>query len=130
MLQPEDQGEPNPSEDLVPKSWLSKHKHSFNFVTQAESNGSAETLGDDQQSALLYFRREIKRKSLTTVLVVLEDFGDVAGVDEAEELSERRRWHSAEGSGTLDPPPHPPYRGEAAVCVCVTDTYSQQDLQS
>lgn len=28
------------------------------------------------------------------------------------------------------PPPHPPYRGEAAVCVCVTDTYSQQDLQS
>lgn len=114
-------------ENQAPKSRLSKHKRSFNFGTKAESNGSVETLEDDQHSALLLTEKSrAKKKSLTTVLVVLEDFGDVAGVDEAEELLEGRRWDSAGDSGTLDP--HRGEEGEEEVCA--VDTHSQQDLQS
>lgn len=67
------------------------------------------TLEDDQRSVFCFvfclFSQKRRAKSLTTVLVVLEDFGDVAGVDEAKELLERRQWerHSAEAWGTVDP---------------------------
>lgn len=94
------------------------------------------TLEDDQRSVFCFvfcfFSQKRRAKSLTTVLVVLEDFGDVAGVDEAKELLERRQWerHSAEAWGTVDPHEGGKKKNPNNVKTCVVDTHSQQDLQS
>lgn len=129
--QQENRGGANPSTALVAKPWLLKHKRPFNSVTQAESIGSSgDAAGPSAFSTVFVFLSFISKKrraeSLTTVLVVLEDFGDVAGIDEAKELLERRQW--ARGAQREVWAPSAEKRPKNVKTRAV-DTHSQQDLQ-